>query len=337
MKQSALFEPPHPIVSPLKDWSVLQTNDIEYAYDAISATFKEHKFSIEGTNKKSDVQLHSLDLGDVSINYIQYGINVDVDPGPLKDFYLIHMPIKGHSEVIHGEHNLLLDKNSAAICSPSYSSKFRWLDDCGVLAIRIEKAAIHDYVETVYGTELKQNIIFSPQMSAGSNAFTSWSNLVRYILTEADNPASLIGQPHISKNLKHLLISCLINNQPHNQTDTFGRNVPMIAPRHVRSAEDYIRTNISGQITIAALAQCANVSERTLFEGFKNFRNVSPMRYVLNMRLQHVRKDLQRGPRNEMIGEILARWGFTHHGAFSKSYRDKYGETPTQTRHRYFQ
>ena len=82
---------------------------------------------------------------------------------------------------------------------------------------------------------------------------------------------------------------------------------------------------------MAELARCANVSERSLYNGFKDFRDTTPIKYITDLRLRRVREDLCRSKHTTKIAEIAAKWGFSHQGAFAKAYREKFGETPSVT------
>lgn len=317
--------------SPLAGWSVLQTNVIEDAYDVISNAFTDHTFKVHGTPSIADTRLHRMDLGGVTVNYIKYGVDVEIDPNFLENFYLIHMPLHGLSDVWQDGKRIALDSRAAAVCSPSRRSRFRWYGDCGVLAVTISKAAIYDYIQDAYGVSLDRGIQFQAEMTSDADAFWSWRNLIQYILIEADQQNSLINRPEANNELRRLLMTCLLNKQPHNQTDLLSRCRSSAAPRHVRLAEEYIHANISSPISIAELARCANVSERSLFNGFKDFRNTTPIKYITDLRLRRVREDLCRSKHTAKIAEIAAKWGFAHQGAFAKVYRQKFGETPSAT------
>ena len=318
--------------SPLANWRVLKTNDIDCAYDTIAGTFKEHTFELSERSRYSDTRLHHLDFGDVSINYIQYGTNIVVDADYLENFFLVHMPIKGTSNVWHEDDIFRLDGNSAVICSPTRRSKFQWHSDTGVVAVKIARSALYDYISDVHGLATAKDFVFAPEMTGESGAFLSWRNLIQYIITEAQNEQSLINKPGVGEELKRLLLSCLINNQPHNQSSTIAGRTSTAAPRHVRLAEEYARANLASRITVSDLARCSNVSERTLFDGFRQFRNTTPLNFVNDLRLEQIRRELRHGDDTTSIAEISSRWGITHQGAFAKAYKRKFGETASQTR-----
>ncbi len=318
--------------SPLAGWRVLRTDDVECAYDTISSTFKEHTFKTAKKSRVSDTKLHHLGFGDVSINYIQYGVDITVDADFLEEFFLVHMPVRGESNVWLGNEQYHLTGHSAIICPPNVRSKFQWQGDCGVLAVKIAKSSLLDYIGETHEIRLPDQFAFSPEMTSDSGAFCSWRNLIHYIITEAENANSLINRPGVGEELKSLLFSCLVNSQPHNLQEVIAGRSATAAPRHVRLAEEYARANIAARITISELARCANVSERTLFNGFQDFRQTTPMKFINDLRLDQIRRDLQQSSETESIAEISSRWGFSHQGAFTKAYRERFGETASQTR-----
>ena len=55
------------------------------------------------------------------------------------------------------------------------------------------------------------------------------------------------------------------------------------------------------------------------------------MRYMRTARYQKVREALSRAEPEESVGDIAAKWGFSHMGRFSVEYRRRFGETPSET------
>ena len=58
------------------------------------------------------------------------------------------------------------------------------------------------------------------------------------------------------------------------------------------------------------------------------------MRYLHDARLACVREDLSRADTDESVTQIAMKWGFRHLGRFAVGYRNRFGETPSQTRRR---
>jgi transcriptional regulator GlxA family with amidase domain len=120
-------------------------------------------------------------------------------------------------------------------------------------------------------------------------------------------------------------------SHPHTYSDALQRRESTILPRDVRRAVDYIEANLEQAVTVADLVNVTGVAGRTLFMHFKEFRGVSPMRYLRNVRLRQVRDALLCAEPGASITEIALKSGFTHLGRFSVAYRHHFGETPSET------
>jgi transcriptional regulator GlxA family with amidase domain len=104
-----------------------------------------------------------------------------------------------------------------------------------------------------------------------------------------------------------------------------------IAPRDVKRAIDYMQGHLDVPIRLADVVQASGVPGRTLFKHFNDCRGLSPMRYLRNARLDHIREMLVRAQPEESVTEIAMQWGFTHMGRFSIEYRRRFGESPSET------
>jgi AraC-like DNA-binding protein len=79
------------------------------------------------------------------------------------------------------------------------------------------------------------------------------------------------------------------------------------------------------------LAEATGISIRSLQYGFRRFRNITPLAYLREVRLEAAQAELS-SPLNMLsIKDVALKWGFTHMGHFAARYRAAYGETPSQT------
>jgi AraC-like DNA-binding protein len=102
--------------------------------------------------------------------------------------------------------------------------------------------------------------------------------------------------------------------------------------RIVRIAEDYALVHVGDSLYLTELCEAAGVGERSLEYAFKGILGMTPMAYLIRLRLHWVRKALLAGTRGSttVSAEALNR-GFWHFGEFSRAYRDCFGELPSQT------
>ena len=126
------------------------------------------------------------------------------------------------------------------------------------------------------------------------------------------------------------MMTALLLSHPHNYTRVLRLRERPISPRDVRRAIDYIHENLAEAITLADLVAMSGVAGRTLLKHFREFKGVSPMRYIRNLRLARVRDELTGADARQVL-EVATRWGFTHAGRFAVDYRQRFGESPSAT------
>jgi transcriptional regulator GlxA family with amidase domain len=84
--------------------------------------------------------------------------------------------------------------------------------------------------------------------------------------------------------------------------------------------------------TAAELASAVSLSVRSLQEGFRRALDTTPMTYLRRVRLERVHEELvAASPGMLGVTEVAMRWGFVHLGRFATSYREAYGELPSET------
>jgi AraC family ethanolamine operon transcriptional activator len=100
----------------------------------------------------------------------------------------------------------------------------------------------------------------------------------------------------------------------------------------VERAEAYARAHASTPVPVSTLCHIVGLSERGLRNAFYGVRGVSPKRCMLVGRLQLVRRALIDTPhRPGAVTDVALRYGFHELGRFAGSYKQAFGETPSET------
>ena len=100
----------------------------------------------------------------------------------------------------------------------------------------------------------------------------------------------------------------------------------------VKAAEDYAIALSSDRLYVTDLCKLTAVSERTLEYAFKEIMGLTPVTYLTRLRLHRVRQALlAANPGSTTVSAEALNWGFWHFGEFSRSYRECFGELPSET------
>jgi len=95
---------------------------------------------------------------------------------------------------------------------------------------------------------------------------------------------------------------------------------------------DRVYEHIEPDIAINNFAKEYGVTEQTLQNAFKSLFGMTPHKFLRNLKLNHVRKELLLAdPDTTTVVAVANKWGFTHMGHFSGYYTRLFGENPSVT------
>ncbi|WZB75298.1 hypothetical protein WJ972_01630 [Achromobacter insuavis] len=71
------------------------SGDLDEARAMVGRVMRPHHLGVVGSTQRLNARMHHQPLGEVSLNRLRYGANVEIRPGPLEDFFLVQMPLSG--------------------------------------------------------------------------------------------------------------------------------------------------------------------------------------------------------------------------------------------------
>lgn len=140
--------------------------------------------------------------------------------------------------------------------------------------------------------------------------------------------------PHAARMLRDALIMLILERFPHRYSAWFERSAAAPAPWQIRRAVAFIDAHGSGPLTVQDVADAVGIGLRSLQEGFRRHRQISPHDYIKQVRLARVRTELLNPQSTRSIEAVARHWGFVNRGHFAVDYRQAFGEQPSETRRR---
>jgi len=102
--------------------------------------------------------------------------------------------------------------------------------------------------------------------------------------------------------------------------------------RMVKKVEDYALAHIGDHLLVTDLCRIAATSERTLENAFTEILGITPVAYLIRIRLHRARQALLAGSHGSTtVSAEALNWGFWHFGEFSRAYKECFGELPSDT------
>jgi transcriptional regulator GlxA family with amidase domain len=152
----------------------------------------------------------------------------------------------------------------------------------------------------------------------------------------AGRSAVSVDQRLATGHLERLLVEGLLLGQPHNYMEELAEQHRPAAPPSVREAIELMRSRPEHPWTTAALAGSVAVSARSLQDGFARSIGVPPTRYLREVRPDRVHEDLRSADAyTATVSQVAGRWGFLYLSRFAAAYREKFGESPSETLRRF--
>ncbi len=104
----------------------------------------------------------------------------------------------------------------------------------------------------------------------------------------------------------------------------------------LRRAFAFMEAHLADPVSSADVCAAAGAPERTVEHVFRTRLGISPLRYLMVLRLRAARRALLRAesPAATTVAAVARGAGFRHMGRFAGAYRKMFGELPTETRPR---
>ena len=315
----------------LKEHNLFRTTHLDEARSEVARVFCPHALTTTNSHDELNTVHNRITLGDVTLNYLDYGAEVRITPGELNSFYLIQIPLEGSADITCGKEMIHSDVNTASIPNPLEQLDMVWHAGNPQLIVYINRTTLEERLEDLIGREIHVPVRFDLGMDLTTQKPKSWRSLIDTLVTDVDR-GGLTMHAGIRDQFQDLIITGLLLSQRHNYSESIGTNVEPAAPRSVRQAMAACEANPQEPLTVTDMARYAGVSIRSLQDGFKNYVGMSPTDYLRNVRLNRVREELLGGRGlDTSIADIAFSWGFTHLGRFAKIYNERFGELPSQT------
>lgn len=303
--------------------------DVDETRSMVGRVMKPHQLNrTTGSSERLDARMHHASLGDVCLSRLRYGASVDIEPGPLESFFLVQMPLTGYAQIDCGGQHVHSNQSVASVLSPDDETRMHWSADADQLMIRITRSQVERSLASYLGHPLKQPLRFELGLHWQDNA--PWRCLMSYLLDCTTHHADLSQNKLLVSQIEQLVTLILLTSHRHNHSETAPARCGTVLPRHVRRAQDFMQTHAHEPLSVEQLADVAGVSLRSLYSGFKDFLGISPMQYLRDLRMERARSELL-GSETSNVAAVALRWGFAHLGRFSSEYKQRYGESPSQT------
>jgi AraC-like DNA-binding protein len=311
---------------------VFETDDADEAQRLCAQSLGPENLRVQSGRGPFKARLERMEVGPLALCRFAWPAGISVDLGPLDDYYLLCLPRLGGAEYEHGQRWFSAEPGQPGLVG---GARFRFFTrvDFEPVMVLIKREAVDTAWMALSGEMPRHAICFHGEMPTNGDAWRAVEPMLRLLAAEAQSsqpPAPV----HLHARLQDVLITALLLNQPHSHSQ---RQVPSAnaTPWRVRRAQGYMLERLEEPLTLSAVALAVGLPTRTLQWAFKSAEGLGPMQWLRQLRLHAVREALlANGEASPRVADTALRFGFSHLGEFSQSYRRAFGECPRETLNR---
>lgn len=295
------------------------TRNMDEARERIAEVLQPHRLEPGKGTGDTECFLDHLPLVDAGVGAIRFGA-ARVDVTEIADYYLFLATRTGSAVIrVDGEEHCI-DPHHGVIIAPGERMVGHFSADCEQFFVRIGQRAITAHLG-------RGQIRFRRAVNLADARIYPWLALLQTMACEPQAYQQMQAHGALMADYERLLVGLLLAGQDYQQPH---RRAVGAVPGCVKRAEDFIHAMFSEQIALENIAQAARVPTRTLLESFRRFRDISPIRFLRDVRLDHARELLRNGE-VATTAEAAMNAGIMHLGRFSRDYADRFGERPSET------
>lgn len=312
----------------------IATDELAVAHAAIANRYCAYRERYDARPAVAPTVLHSVACGPMVLSTLSFGRNMEIEPEDLGACLLVTTTLKGRTGLLTDHARCGGGPGTTMLSVASDRPRFHYDSRGEVLKVQFDHRRVSAACWRMLRRQGHDPLRFERAMS-NPNALRRWLALLDFVVTTL-NESDAALRDHLAPSLEEMLILTLLDAQPHNYTDALRMaRAESIAPRQWHRAVEFMEAQLGQALTLAEIARAAGCSIRSLSRAFKEFKQTTPMQHLNHLRLEKVRAELQASTMpTTAIATIAMRYGFNHLGAFNQQYRERYGETPSQTRKR---
>lgn len=311
---------------------MLTSGDLDQVRTHLCSALRPHNIDLGRGRPTMNFIHNQASIGDLALNAMYYGTPIHVEAPETEDVYLFMLTLAGAAHAKQGSSTTEIGSGTVYVFNPTRKLDITLSRDNKQLVVRLPRANVERFLKNELSRSLADPLEFETRpISLGGEA-PGLQTFIQSMCQDLDQPVSGYARQSVAGHVESMFLSLVLSALPHNYSDLYLGGGSGAAPYFVRRAEDFMRTNMDQPITVNDMAEAACTSVRSLQSGFRNFRDTTPTAYLRDMRLEKSRQELLKAAANKLtVTDVALACGFTHLSKFSLCYRNRFGESPSET------
>lgn len=204
--------------------------------------------------------------------------------------------------------------------------------DCHLLSLVFHPLLITGKEDSVFSIKYVTPLLNCPSFNGCSFGDLEEESVRQWFITAFD--AFFLEEPGYEFVVRERLSDICIALWKYYEKETgTGYGEPGLDGTRMRKMMDYIHHHFSETVTLAQVAEAADIGERECLRCFQRTIQISPMQYLLKYRVTQAASMLLRN-QNYSVSEISSRCGFESPSNFSQMFKRYFKTTPREYKKR---
>lgn len=320
----------------LDDYPLIRSRSACEASELIGRALSPHQLQVRQGEHHFEARHNRIRLGQVALNVLSYGAEVEINPGERGDYYLLQLPLRGRARVRCDGQEAWVGPDMMSVLQPRANTRMVWSRDCAMIMLQVPSRVLHANSDD--GRRLPT---FNLTRSRSDPAVAAWWQVVTDMTRNLhSHGGQWLGHPAAFAAMEAFLLSGLDLLRP----ASVGPDAPTTPAKpgdanRLQRAVDYIHANVHQALSLTTIAAAACMSPRALEGAFRRHYDLSPLAYARRVRLTHVHQALQAAAREGRplsLTNVALQHGFVHMGRFAAYYKQHFGCSPSVTMRGHF-
>ncbi|TYB49131.1 AraC family transcriptional regulator [Actinomadura chibensis] len=319
---------------PLSTYRRVASTELDVLHDAVEPFAVGHDLQARRPGAPLDGVVNAVTLGSVNLVWVRYGGGgVIVDTPPTEGHFAMCAPMapmdveyrsSRNRATTGGGHVLSHDEPMRLVPPPRR----------GCLVVSTTTGRLADHLARQLGREQGPPPRFGNDGGKAVLPPSIVDRTWRHVCDVLDHATAHGGlHPLAERNLEESLLTAILLGLPHTAADSLAEPPPARPPHRLAGViRDWVEAHHRSPIGVADIASAAGIGVRQLQAICHDEWGMTPTQLLRGIRLDHARTALlaaSPGPRT--VTEVAEAAGYVHMSRFAAHYRQRFGETPSQT------
>lgn len=305
------------------------SSDVDEVRAHVAGALTEHH--LEPLESALDFRLYGTvpqQGDDLQACVLEYGAAVCVQTPPTRDCLLVQVPLSGRVQVTCQEGTWEIRPGQGLILPSATPLQIRWAHRASQLIVKIPLHRFERTCRSLTGRPLADALSFRREIRLDDAAGQYCRHFIDYVCYEYGQ-VTPSGSRFGVRAAEDALVSHLLLR--HSSAFEEHATASKALPKALRLAREFMEARLRDPVSLAEIAQYAGVSVRSLSRSFREQYAMSPMQAMRQLRLDRIHHELRLAKVGTSVTDVALHWGYAHLGRFAAAYRERFGESPSQT------